>query len=153
MARYHFRNLRLKKNVNGYFYVNTAKEDSVRALQRTVGSTIGNTQWVHKWTFWGWGVITDSQLHFCCYKCNKKVKQDSVTCDNPKCKLHQKLIICRKQWYLKALFCTTQNTDVNLVFMHMIINALSLVDGKHSTDLFNETLENVFLSLPPLRIT
>ena len=158
---YQFNNLRLKKNkFTGELYVNPAKGNSnitecepfTTTLDIPEDIPIELTTSTINGEIIG---VTGVKLDHCCIKCNKPLQPKKIaTCDNTRCKLMQKLEKCKRNWYVEALIEKEDNGSIYLIFRHnCVTQAILLNNGEEiPSNLSEENIANIFLSLPKLRI-
>lgn len=155
---YQFKNLRLKKNkLTGEIYVNPAKGNSsiteCEAFETILDIPEDIPTELTTATIDGEIVgVTEVKLDHCCIKCNKPlVAKKEAKCENPRCKLTEKLEKCKKQWYVKALI-EIGDITVYLSFRHnCIIEIYNSIDDIEK--LSEESVTEAFLSLPKLSVT
>ncbi len=101
--------------------------------------------------------VADAKLDHCCVKCNKVVPPRKVTkCENPKCKLVQKVEKCKKHWYVKALVELENNSNMYLIFRNGCVwKILSMASTGQDNDdnLSEERITELFLCAPKLHVT
>ena len=101
--------------------------------------------------------ITDAKLDHCCVKCNRIVPTRSITkCENPECKLVQKLEKCKKNWYVKAFVKLGNSSNMYLIFRNDSVKKILSIAStfeKIDNNLKEEKITELFLSAPKLRVT
>ena len=155
---YEFRNLRIKKKMNGKLYVNPAKGlGTFSKCEEFKGNlyipdydpdslltcTLDNPEIA--------GVI-EVHLQHCCIKCNAHVKDKKITtCQNSRCKLIQRLDKCKRHWFAKALV-TEDDVSVYLIFRGDVLLEALCADTNDNT-LTKEIVTKKLLLLDATKIT